>query len=131
MALSHFNPTLAEAEPMTLYGAGASPCRNFSEIFDAFRPFLNGAAHDLIAQRATANFLQYEEWIDGYIFGMETNMRSTRALRDWDQASASEWIYGFGQKHPSDIVANAALAFFKTLSGASVEFPGRAAPDTR
>ena len=97
---------------------GASTCRDFAEIFDAFRPFLKETAHDAVAQRATANYLQYEEWIEGYLFGMGTNIHSGGVLRDWDEVGMREWIYGFCQKHPSEIVANAALAFFEMLSGA-------------
>lgn len=100
---------------MTLHGAGASTCRDFAEIFDAFRPFLKETAHDAVAQRC----LQCEQWIEGYIFGMETNIRNADVLRDWDEVGMREWIYGFCQKHPSEIVANAALAFFEMRSGAA------------
>jgi hypothetical protein len=65
---------------MTLHGAGASSCRDFAEILDAFRPFLDGTAHDVVAQRTTANYLQYEEWLEGYIFGIETNIRGVTSL---------------------------------------------------
>ena len=116
--LSSFNLTPAEARSKTPNGAGASTCRDFAEIFDAFRPFIKETAHDAVAQRATANYLQYEEWIEGYLFGMGTNIHSGGVLRDWDEVGMREWIYGFCQKHPSEIVANAALAFFEMLSGA-------------
>jgi len=57
--------------------------------------------------------LQYEEWIDGYVFGMETNVGSACVLRDRGQVGMREWIYEFRQKHPPEIVANAALALFQ------------------
>lgn len=75
---------------MTLHGAGASSCRDFAEILDAFRPFLDGTAHDVVAQRTTANYLQYEEWLEGYIFGIETNIRGAGVLHDWDQVGMGE-----------------------------------------
>lgn len=50
---------------------------------------------------------------------METNIRNADVLRDWDEVGMREWIYGFCQKHPSEIVANAALAFFEMRSGAA------------
>ena len=88
---------------MTLHGAGASSCRDFAEILDAFRPFVDGTAHDVVAQRTTANYLQYEEWLEGYIFGIETNIRGAGVLHDWIK---SAW----------ESVVNAALAFFEMLS---------------
>jgi hypothetical protein len=75
---------------MTLDGAGASACRDFAEIFDALRPFLEDTPTTWSQKRAIANYLQYEEWIEGYFFGMETNIRSARVLRDWDQVGMRE-----------------------------------------
>ena len=89
---------------MTLHGAGASSCRDFAEILDAFRPFLDGTAHDVVAQRTTANYLQYEEWLEGYIFGIETNIRGYR------RASR------LGSSRHGRVSWNAALALFEMLS---------------
>ena len=99
---------------MTLHGAGASTRRDVLKSSTRSGPFLKETAHDAVAQRC----LQCEQWIEGYIFGMETNIRNADVLRDWDEVGMREWIYGFCQKHPSEIVANAALAFFEMLSGA-------------
>jgi hypothetical protein len=52
-----------------------------------------------LSQRATASFLQYEEWIDGFILGMETNFRGAGIRRDWDQVDVGKRVSGYCQKH--------------------------------
>lgn len=79
---------------------------------------MDRAADGDISQRATANFLQYEEWIDGCILGMETSFKGRGARRDWDQVDVGRWVSEHCQEHGSDIVANAALALFKEMRGA-------------
>ena len=87
------------------------------EVYDAFRLSTDRAAND-VSQPATASFLQYEEWIDGYILGMETSFKGRAAQRDWDQVDIGKWVSDYCQEHRSDIVANAALALFKEMRGA-------------
>ena len=109
----------ARGGPATIRGAGASPCSDYAQIYDAFRLSTGGAASGDVARRATTNFLQYEEWIDGYLLGMETGFTGAGARRDWDQVDIGKWISDYCRGHRSEIVANAALALFKELRGAS------------
>ena len=104
----------ARSESTTIRGAGASTCSDYVRAYDAFRLSTNGDG----ARRATANFLQYEEWIDGYLLGMETSFKGRGARRDWDQVDIGKWISDYCQDHRSDIVANAALAMFREIRGA-------------
>jgi hypothetical protein len=104
----------ALSESATIRGAGASTCSDYVRVYDAFRLSTDGE----VARRATANFLQYEEWIDGYILGMETSFKGSGARRDWDQVDIGKWVSDYCQEHRSDIVANAALALFKKMRGA-------------
>jgi len=104
----------ASSAGATIRGAGASTCSDYVQVYDAFRLSTDGD----VARRATANFLQYEEWIDGYILGMETSLKGAGARRDWDQVDIGKWISDYCQEHRSDIVANAALALFKEVRGA-------------
>jgi hypothetical protein len=90
----------ASSEATTIRGAGASTCSDYVRVYDAFRLSTDGD----VSRRATANFLQYEEWIDG--------------------ATGIKWTLGNGprticQEHRSDIVANAALALFREMRGPS------------
>jgi hypothetical protein len=100
----------------TIRGAGTSTCSEYARVYDAFR--LSTGDGD-ISRRATAGFMQYEEWIDGYILGMETSSTRASTQRDWDQIDIGKWISDYCQEHRSDIVANAALALFKEMRGAS------------
>ena len=109
---SSVSPALSEGA--TIRGAGASTCSDYVRVYDAFRLSTDGD----VAPRATANFLQYEEWIDGYILGMETGFKGRGAQRDWDQVDIGKWISDYCQEHRSDVVANAALALFKEVRGA-------------
>ena len=45
------------------------------EVYDALRLSNEAGADSDVSRRATANFLQYEEWIDGYILGRETSLQ--------------------------------------------------------
>jgi len=110
-------PTFAQDKPVAIHGAGSSSCGKYVEVYDAYRPFIDGNAGGVVAWQATANYWQYEEWIEGYIFGMDTRVYRAHPLRDWDQAGMRVWVYNYCQKHPIDVVANAALAFFKELGG--------------
>jgi hypothetical protein len=103
----------------TIRGAGASTCDDYVRVYDESRLTMDGVPDGDVSRRATANFLQYEEWIDGFILGMETSFRGPGVRRDWDQVDVGKWVSGYCQKHPSDIVANAALALFREMRGAS------------
>lgn len=105
----------AWSESATIRGAGASTCSEYVRVYDAFRLSTNGD----VARRATANFLQYEEWIDGYLLGMETSFKGRGARRDWDPVDIGKWISDYCQENRSEIIANAALALFKEMHGAS------------
>jgi hypothetical protein len=109
----------ALSEPATIRGAGASTCREYARVYDAFRLSMDSVADAAAARRATASFMQYEEWIDGYILGMETSFKGASARRDWDQVDIGKWISDYCQEHRLDIVTNAALALFKEMRGAS------------
>jgi hypothetical protein len=98
----------AQGGHTTIRGAGASSCSAYARLYDAFR----------LSSERTADFLQYEEWIDGYILGMDTSFKGAGAPRDWNQVDIGKWISDYCQDHPSDIVANAALALFKEIRAA-------------
>jgi len=117
IAASNSEPAFAQGKPVAIHGAGGSSCGKYVKVYDAFRPFMDGSAGDFVAWQATADYWQYEEWVQGYIFGMDTRVYGARPLRDWDQAGMRLWIYNYCQKHPVDNVANAALSFFKELGG--------------
>jgi hypothetical protein len=95
-------------------GAGASTCGDYARIYDAYRS-MDSARDSAVSRQATVNFLQYEEWIDGFILGMETSLRGASTPRDWDKVDLSKWVSDYCQNHRSEIVANAALALFKGM----------------
>jgi hypothetical protein len=107
----------ARSEETTIRGAGASTCTDYARVYDTFRLSIDQPAADDVSRGATANFLQYEEWIDGYILGMETIFKGRTARRDWDQVDIGKWIADYCQQHRSEIVANAALALFREMRG--------------
>jgi hypothetical protein len=100
----------AWSEPATIRGAGASTCSDYARVYDAFRLSMNPGADGDVSRHATVNFLQYEEWIDGYLLGMETMFKRASAQRDWDQVDIGRWISDNCQEHRLEVVANAALA---------------------
>lgn len=104
----------ARGETATIRGAGASTCGVYAQVYDAFRLAAGKAADG----GASVDFLQYEEWIDGYILGMETSLKGSGGLRDWDQVDVGKWISDYCQAHRSEILANAALALFQQVRGA-------------
>jgi hypothetical protein len=108
----------AWSEHATVRGAGASTCDDYVQVYQAFRLSKDraGAGDE---RYATASFLQYEEWIDGYILGMETSFKGGGVGRAWDQVDIGKWISDYCQEHRSDIVANAALALFKEMRAAA------------
>jgi len=105
----------ARSETATIRGAGASTCSDYAHVYDAFRLSTDAA----VSRDATADFLQYEEWIDGYILGMETSLKGASAQRDWEEVNIGKWVSDYCREHRSDIVANAALALFREMRGAS------------
>jgi len=108
----------ARSEHATVRGAGASTCGDYAQVYQAFRLSKDHAGDGEVARSAAANVLHYEEWIDGYILGMETSFKRDGVGRDWDQVDIGKWISDYCQEHRSDIVANAALALFKEMSTA-------------
>jgi hypothetical protein len=106
----------ARSEHATIRGAGASTCGDYAQVYQAFRLSKNRAGNEEAAQYATASLLQYEEWIDGYILGMETSIKGGGVAYERDPVDVGKWISDYCQEHRSDIVANAALALFKEMS---------------
>ncbi len=74
LASSNPAPVFAQGKPVAIHGAGGSSCGKYVEVYDAYRPFIDGNSGGIVALQATANYGQYEEWIDGYIFGMDTRV---------------------------------------------------------
>jgi hypothetical protein len=109
----------ARSEHATVRGAGASTCHDYAQVYQGFRLSKDRAGDGEVERYATASFLQYEEWIDGFILGMETSFKGGGVERDWDQVDIGKWISDYCQEHRSDIVANAALALFKEMRGAA------------
>lgn len=107
---------VAQTKPVTIHGAGASSCGSYVKSYDQFRS-VNGQVGTLLDWPAFAHYRQYEEWINGYVFGMETRIYKAQPLKAWDRNGMQIWMYNYCQKHPIDVVANAALAFFKALGG--------------
>lgn len=111
-----FAPTELEAQkPVVLHGAGGGSCGKYVQVYDAYKPYSDGNTGDVLAWQATANYWQYEQWIEGYLFGVDSWNR--REIRSFDEAGMQLWIYNYCQKHPIDPVANAALAFYRELGG--------------
>jgi hypothetical protein len=69
----------------------------------------------MIATQATSNYAQFEAWIQGYLFGVDS--WNKHQIKNFDRAGMQLWVYTYCQKHPLDIVANAALAFYRELGG--------------
>ncbi len=97
--------TPGNAQKLTsVHGAGGNSCGKYVQVYDAYRPFLDGTTGGFVAWRASANYWQYEEWIYGYIFGADG--WNKRPIRSFDQAAMQIWIYNYCQQHPVDVVAN-------------------------
>ena len=115
-ALAMFAETPTEAQkPTTIHGAGGSSCGQYVQVYDAYRPFRDENTGGVIGWQARANYWQYEEWIEGYLFGVDS--WNKRQVRNYDEAAMQVWFYNYCQKQPLDVVANAALAFYKELGG--------------
>jgi hypothetical protein len=95
-------------------GAGGQSCASYVQAYEAYRPFI-GNETGIGASVAIGDYEQYEAWIQGYIFGVDS--WNKRPLRHFDRAAMQVWIYDYCQKHPLEIVANAALAFYREIGG--------------
>ena len=110
-------PTHTNGEEMrvAVHGAGAYSCARFVQVSDAYSPFANGSDGSQAAWQASSAYWQFEQWIDGYIFGVD--VKNSRPARNWDRAGMQLWMYSYCQKQPQELIANAARAFYATLSG--------------
>jgi len=98
-----------------MYGAGGASCATYVQAYDAYRPFIGTNEGGVVALQATANYWQYEEWIYGYLDGVDSWNQGK--IRDFDRAGMELWVYQYCQQHPIDVVINAALAFYRNLGG--------------
>jgi hypothetical protein len=93
-------------------GAGSESCAQYVQAYHQYRaPSASGAT----ASQAITNFLQYEAWIQGYLFGIDSWNRGE--IRDFDRAGMQLWIDGYCQKHAVQLIADAAEAFYRELGG--------------
>ncbi len=79
-----------------------------------YRPYQSGRDDSLEAWQAAAGYWQYEEWIEGYVEGIDSFSPPTAR---YDNAGMREWIYQWCQKNPLKMVANAAWAFWHEIGG--------------
>jgi hypothetical protein len=93
-------------------GAGSETCAQYIQAYDQYRTL---SASGTTASQAITNFLQYEAWIQGYLFGVDSWNRGE--IRDFDRAGMQLWVYGYCQKHSLQLIADAALAFYRELGG--------------
>jgi hypothetical protein len=93
-------------------GAGGLSCGQYVQAYDRYQ--LAATTRGPGAEAAIANFAQYESWIEGYLFGV----RSWDGLptRAFDRAGLQLWVYNYCQMDPLDVVANAALAFYRSIA---------------
>jgi hypothetical protein len=108
------DPAIAQ-RPEVIRGAGSFSCGAYVQAYDAYRPFAGGNDGGMIASQATSNYAQFEAWIQGYLFGVDS--WNKHQIKNFDRAGMQLWVYTYCQKHPLDIVANAALAFYRELGG--------------
>jgi hypothetical protein len=114
LSLTAVNPVMAQKN-VSVRGAGSFSCAVYVQAYDAYRPFADGNEGGVVAQTAAADFMPYEAWIQGYLFGVDSWNKDQ--IRSFDRAGLQLWVYNYCQKHPLDIVANAALAFYRSLGG--------------
>lgn len=95
-------------------GAGGSSCATYVQVYDAYKPFIGNEA-GLVATQAYENYGQFESWLQGYLFGLDSWNKGQ--IRQYDRASMQIWIYDYCQRKPLDIVANAGLAFYREVGG--------------
>jgi hypothetical protein len=106
-------PSLAQKSTI-IRGVGTMSCANYIQAYDAYRPFI-GNETGIGASVAIGNYEQYEAWIQGYLFGVDS--WNKRQVRQFDRAAMQVWVYDYCQKHPLALVANAALAFYREIGG--------------
>lgn len=95
-------------------GAGSESCAQYVQAYDQYRTLV---ASGTTASQAITNYLQYEAWIQGYLFGVDSWNRGE--IRGFDRAGMQIWVYGYCQKHSLQLIADAALAFYRELGGQS------------
>jgi hypothetical protein len=103
-------------------GAGSESCAQYVQAYDQYRTLV---ASETTASQAITNYLQYEARIQGYLFGVDSWNRAE--IRAFDRAGMQIWVYGYCQKHSLQLIADAALAFYRELGGPSptVAYPDR------
>lgn len=107
----------AAQKRVVVRGAGSQSCGQYVQAYDQYRALAGTVASGTMTSQAIANYLQYEAWIQGYLFGVDSWNR--RQIRDFDRAGMQLWVYGYCQKHPFELIADAALAFYQELGGPS------------
>jgi hypothetical protein len=95
-------------------GGGSESCAQYVQAYDQYRALV---ASGTTASQAITNYLQYEAWIQGYLFGVDSWNRG--GIRDFDRTGMQLWVYGYCQKNPAQLIADAALAFYRGLGGPS------------
>jgi hypothetical protein len=114
MAVASIPSVAATQKTVALRGAGGESCAAYVQAYDAYRPFI-GNEQGIVASRAYENFYQYEAWIQGYLFGVDS--WNKKPIKLFDRSAMQLWVYNYCQKKPLDVVANAALAFYKEIGG--------------
>ena len=107
----------AAQKRVVVRGAGSESCGQYVKAYDQYRALAGTVASGTTTSQAIANYLQYQAWIQGYLFGVDSWNRSP--IRDFDQARMQLWVYDYCQKHPVELIADAALAFYRELGGPS------------
>lgn len=107
------SPTSAQ-KYTNIWGAGGLSCATYVQAYDAYRPYI-GNEDGLAAQAALRNYAQYEAWLQGYMFGVDS--WNKKQIKPYDRAELQVWVYDYCRKHTMDIIANAGLAFYRAVGG--------------
>jgi hypothetical protein len=80
---------LASAKDVTIHGAGGFTCGKYVRLYEDYRAAKKIPNHNWAA---VANYVQVEEWINGYVYGMDVRVFNSPPLRNWEREAMQVWI---------------------------------------
>lgn len=101
-------------KPLPITGAGRSLCADYVGAYEAYQPFM-GKDQGATATRAYANYIKYEEWLLGFLFGVSTDKKGY--FEEYDATAMRKWIYKYCKKNQTTALAEAGMGFYLEIGG--------------
>jgi hypothetical protein len=110
----------AETGMVTTMGVGSNSCGKFIAAIGKIPPGKLNVMNNTDAGRLVSENAQYQEWLMGFLTGMNAAHAGGQQIEDLDIAGIDLWMRNWCNKHPTKMVFDGAIALINEVRSNAV-----------